>query len=67
MGPSSILSVIHTVTIGTMLKCKNGIKRYDLKTLHVNGQIKVNWTTYQLLVKVFTLAPTTYTPPPHSS
>ena len=36
MGPSLILSVLHTVTLGTMLKNNVDNNRHDLKMLDVN-------------------------------
>ena len=35
MGPSSILSVIHTVTIDAMLNINSGNNAHGLKTLRV--------------------------------
>ena len=33
MGPSAILSIIHTVTIGLMLNSNGGNKRHGLKNV----------------------------------
>ena len=38
MGPSPILSIIHTVTVSTMLNFKGGNKAHGLKPLLVNRQ-----------------------------
>ena len=36
MGPSPILSVIHTIIIGTVLNFISGSKEHGVKTLRVN-------------------------------
>ena len=41
MGPSPILSIIHTVTIGTMLNNSSNV--HGLKTLHVNKPELILW------------------------
>ena len=42
MGPLQILSIIHTVTIGTMLNCNGGNNRQWAKKRYVQTDLKNN-------------------------
>ena len=42
MGPSPNLSIIHTVTIGTMLNNNGGNTGHGLKTLHANRHLRLS-------------------------
>ena len=45
MGPSPILSVIHTIPIGTVLNCNGGSNGHRLKNLHVNSPVHEHFVT----------------------